>query len=238
MKNVSKFMEKYYLKLLFIIIPLLLLFVILFFLRKIDINNHKYTTEKGRFYQYFAGKRYDYSGVITIDNNKILEIKLGNTKISDYSSPLYYSNSDRFILPANMSVVNYEGQTDAYLLNYFTEIYKTNNYFMASFSKKEKVISNQFLYDGYDTYLFLEDVDLYVGESKYSLTPMSYVIAQYNGPIEIYKYGEDPIVLGANEYVHVKFKSVDIDLIEDILNNGVTTHILYSRVKDLEPFVK
>lgn len=237
MKKIN--IKKIFKRCLIVGIPIIVFCLVLFFVDKVNKENKKYTTENSEFYQYFAGQRFDYNGVLTLDNNKILSIKLNDKDITSYSSPLYYKDNDSFLLPSNMSLVLYEGSIKSNLLHYFTSIYKTNNYYIAKYGNNEEVISNAFLYDGFDTYLFLEETNIHVGDEVYDLKPMSYVVVTYNGNVEIYNYGtKKGLILKNNKEVFAKFKSVSIDLNEDILTNEYNSFILYSTVEDLESFIK
>lgn len=237
MKKSNK--KKIFKSILIVIIPIIIFCLVLLVISKINRENKKYTTENDEFYQYFAGKRFDYNGVLTLDNNRILSVKLNNKEITSYSSPLYYENNNSFLLPSNMSIVFYEGSIESNLLNYYTVIYQTNNYFMAKYDNKEEVISSAFLYDGFDTYLFLEETNIHIGDKVYELKPMSYVVVIYNGKVEIYNYGsKNGVILENNKQVYAKFKNVSIDLNEDILTNEYNSFILYSTVEDLESFIK
>ena len=88
MKKVFAILKNNLKRILFITIPLLFFIIIIVITYNIEKKNHEFVTENGNFYQYFMGTRFDYDGVLTLNNaseddeNKVPTLNVETTDIT------------------------------------------------------------------------------------------------------------------------------------------------------------
>ena len=171
-------------------------------------KNQKIDLSGNEFYQYFSGIKGEYSGKMEIlhkeNGQKILILENGGTIELD-ATPMYYRNLiGRVLLPSELEIV-YPVQKKNYKLESYTILYKENKEIKIKKYKnndeKSKKISDAFLFDGQDMYMFLEETTIKVGEEEYTVSPFSYVYVSYRDYVEIYDYEKDEdIVIQNVEY--------------------------------------
>lgn len=174
MKKINDIIKDNY-KIIIPIMLMLLLFVAFFVYYQVYIRD-VFTDSNGSFYQYFYGKRYDYAGIVTTNRkDEVVDFKALDIEIEFDSTPIYYKNRNKVILPKDMSVVmptlNSEYLSKGYsLISYNKSTYNliTKNY--------NKRLNHYFFYDSKDLYFFIENVVLKVNDREIKLSPFSYVI--------------------------------------------------------------
>lgn len=236
MKKVFAILKNNLKRILFITIPLLFFIIIIVITYNIEKKNHEFVTENGNFYQYFMGTRFDYDGVLTINNaSEVTDMKLNNYNLDSYSSPIYYRDSKKIILPVGMSLVTYSNGSSQNYVSYFSEISYINGNSVLTFGDKFKIINDKFLYDGDDLYLFLNDVQITYNDQILKIPAMSYVIVNYRESIEIYSYGEkNGIIIELNDTdVYAYGTNLVLNMSLDSFQENGESILLYKKVNDL-----
>lgn len=220
-----------------IIIVIFALFLVFRRFNKMKIveYNEEYT-----LYQYFSGVKTSYTGKITITNEgdiTKIESSEGVNDIND--APVYFQDDNNKVLtPKNMQLVIPRLLNKNYKLKYFTEISydkdTNSSYFLQG--KENVFLDKSFLYDGNNLYLFLNEVSVNANDKVYNLSPLSYLIVNYQGEVEIYDKEKDEYVVidlcekdvigNMDEYV--------INLSTDTVSNGETSRLLVKSVDNLE----
>ncbi|MDR1329634.1 MAG: hypothetical protein LBK23_08550 [Oscillospiraceae bacterium] len=100
--------------------------------------------------------------------------------------PIYRSDTRAVVLPQDMVYYDPRAGT-AVRSDYFTELrYDENGFVTAVRGGASRGLSQGFLYDGRDTYLFLEPVTLRFNGYRIELSAMSFAEAIYDGQIMLY----------------------------------------------------
>lgn len=211
MKKVISFLKQH-LKLLiplFIIIIAIIVICILLFMKK---NINEYKIEKAKTYIYFGERRFDYNTELTLNaESGITKIKLNGQEVDLDSQPIYYTGMDKIIFPSEMSVI-YPTTGQSYKIPRFTNIEIQNGTVYTDASNNP--LDNIFIYDGNDLYFFIDDAKLTVGETQVDLSPLSYVIYNYNGELYIYNHRDDQMYYLPNvtDNVYVETNKYKINL--------------------------
>jgi hypothetical protein len=175
----------------------IVLFIIIIYkiFDRVVLSNEKINLSGESYYQYFFGVKEEYSGNMEVVNEENQDIKLileNDKTIYLDSTPIYYQNyTGKVLFATPMELVLPD--TGLYKLNGFTNIIEENlKMNIKNINGKSMTpLSNAFLYDGNDLYFFLEETDIIVGETEYTISPLSYVIVNYKQNIEIYDYEKD-----------------------------------------------
>ena len=171
----------------------------------VSVKNQRIDLSGNEFYQYFSGIKGEYSGKMEIlhkeNGQKTLILEEGGTVDLD-ATPMYYRNLlGRVLLPAEIEIV-YPIQRKNCKLEPYTILYKENKEIKVKKFKdndsKSKKISDAFLFDGQDMYMFLENTTIKVGEEEYLVSPFSYAYVSYRDHIEIYDYEKDEDIMIQN----------------------------------------
>lgn len=182
------------------------------------------TYEDHRFYQYFSGMRFDYDGVLSLRyNGEAVDIGYNGVEVESNFLPIYFVDKNgAVLLPQRMALVIPRNRNETYYAERLSEIDiiqdtinagdyndKTiNSVPLLKFGEENKVVETPaFLYDGDDTYLFLSDTNVTVAGQRVDLSPLSFVVADYRGDVEIYNYETDEYQI---------FEAVDDDVMADL----------------------
>lgn len=150
------------------------------------------TYENYELYQYFSGARVVYTGKATIKHkDKITNIESEGKKVNAGDIPIYFQNiTNECLLPENMELVFPSIKNKSYRVNYFSKITYdyTDNVERAflSYNNKKTFLDKSFLYNGEDLYFFPYSVSVLIDGNSYLLSPLSYIIVNYKGMIEMY----------------------------------------------------
>lgn len=188
-----------------------------------ELNTKKVKNED--VYIYFGKEKFDFSGNIILEkDDSITSIKLNNRKITLYSEPVYYKNKNSIILPVAYSVCFPKSSGKQYKVQYYTELQNIGeDYFLVNKNLKYKV-TNIFLFDGKDYYIFLSDVSIHFDNQEIPISSMSYVNYQYDTKdLYIYNFSEDKVYYyeDVRSDIFAKSDNFTINLSSDsiILNN-------------------
>ncbi len=155
-----------------------------------------YTVE-GEAYRYYAGQRVQLA-----DGTRLSQNSEGDTQMATGDSvgemtslPVYYEDRQTVVLPKAM-IYYAAGSVTAVRAECFTELdYLDNGAVTAVSGGKEVSLSRGFMYDGEDTYLFLEPMTLMFNGYKMELGAMSYVIADYQNNVMVYNRGDGSMAM-------------------------------------------
>lgn len=217
----------------------LLVALFIMFSRVSKFNQIVYN-EDYSLYQYFSGVKISYTGKVTLTNEgdiTTVESDEGVDNIKE--APIYFEDvNNEVLISKNMQLLIPRYIDKNYRLNYFSKIiYDNDSQTMYYQNGKNKVyLEDSFLYDGQDLYLFLMDVELVVGDKKYNLSPLSYVIVNYAGQVEIYDKKNDKyhmIELCPTDVI-ATHDDYSINLSTDSVSYGDTSRLLFKSVDNLE----
>ena len=233
MEKLNKFIKENY-KLIIPIMLMILLFVVFFIYYQVS-SKEVYTDTTDDFYQYFDGTKYEYKSVVTTNKKgEVTEFKPSDDTIELDSRPIYYKNSDKVILPKDMSVVMPTLSCAEYLSKGYSVItFKDGLYNLVTKNYNNK-LNYYFFYDSNDLYFFIENVVLSYNEKEVKLTPFSYVIYNNrNNSLEYYDKASDTYMSVSDIKGNVKVTSQYYDVVvsddyidyygsEELLTSGIS----------------
>lgn len=219
----------------FIIIPLLVLGIVLVVVLVIMfINKDNQYTFGDDVVQYYAGQEYP------VESGAYLSRDLdGKTQMTDStgtrditSLAFYQKNENKIILPVDM--VYYDPRNEVMgKIDAFSEITISNSGTYAVNGNKEYFMNKGFLYDGEDTYIFLEDITVGISGYKMDVTPLSYVEAVFQFQITAFDYESKEFVMeSTNTEILATVASGDytVSLLSDMYeNNKEEKSLLFTR---------
>ncbi len=208
-----------------LIIPMslmLVLFIAFFLYYKVSISDNYREYKNKEVYQYFYDKKYEYNAKIGFNRKKeIVEITTKDYDITYDSTPIYYQNENKVILPSDMSVVMPTLNCSEYLSPKYSLITKKNNTILLKTKKYDNKLGHYFLYNGQNLYLFLDEVKLTINNQEIKLSPLSYVqissvnptVSYYDKKTDTYKSvtAKDFKTTVENDYYKVNISTSQID---------------------------
>lgn len=175
MKKINSFIKDNY-KLIIPILLTILLFIVFFVYYQVS-RREVYTEKTDTFYQYFSKTKLEYEAVVTTNRKKeVVDFKEKDIGIEFDSTPIYYKNEDKVILPKDMSVVMPTLSCAEYLSKGYSTITYNNNIYNLVTKNYNNKLNHYFFYDSKDLYFFIEEVTLKVNDKEIKLSPFSYVI--------------------------------------------------------------
>ncbi|MBR3209968.1 MAG: hypothetical protein IKF82_06880 [Bacilli bacterium] len=163
------------------------------------INNIRF--DEYELYQYFSGKKFLYDGVISITyKEEATEVKSKNKNIDPGTIPIYFEKiTNEALFPTNMELVFPKYKNKNFRLKYFTRIINDlTSDGESAFIKNKKnniFIESSFLYDGENLYFFPYTTKVEIDHKEYNLSPLSYIIVNYKGTIEMYDKLKDLYII-------------------------------------------
>ncbi len=176
------------------IIFVIIMIAAIIFAAKYISNLNTTSLEEHEFYQYFGGRKVEYTGSLEIskENNGITNLQMEDVKIELDSTPIYYKDiENKMLLPQDMAIVFPLDKGTMKRVNHFWTVQLESNIPYLQYEKSKQLVENAFLFDGKDLYIFLEPTTLIVGEERYELSPLSYAKVSYRQSVEIYQKQED-----------------------------------------------
>lgn len=192
-----------------------------------DLN--KIIIKDYELYQYFAGRKFEYTGELSLKRNgEITKLKYKDVEIDVDSTPIYFKNIDNeMLLPTNMGFFILNDVTKNYKLPYFSRIYvDESENDVSSYLKTgdDKVyLEKSFLFDGNNMYVFLTDTVITVDNKKIELSALSYINVNYQDEITYYDKKNDKF------YVIADHEKDVVALIDGYKVNLSTDSIMYEK---------
>lgn len=214
------------------ILVLVCTFVLLFY-----VNEYrKYKTVESNFYYYYSTNKIDFTAKVTINSKEnILLIEKEGLDLSTY--PIYYKDEERLVLSKNIEVVYPFKSKSLYKLGYFSEVYIKDNYIFVNSEYGKGRLYDCFLYDGDDIYVFVEPTVIMIGDTKYNLSELSYVLVNNIG-IEIYNKIDDTFTyidnVNSSNFVYAYTEEYMINLTNDTYEYKGTYYSLIKNVDGLD----
>ncbi|MDY3814440.1 MAG: hypothetical protein SOZ61_09270 [Candidatus Copromonas sp.] len=162
-----------------------LIFLVIHFQRKVDS-----TTIKGGAYNYFGDTKVEYNGSVKLqykDGTVTAKTEKGK-EILD-STPLYDGDGNG-LLPRDY--IWYDLETGKIKrISHFASFETADGVTTIKDGNKTAEQARGFLFDGTDTYVFLESVILSAGDEKKTVPALSYAVARYGNSLQFYEYKKD-----------------------------------------------
>lgn len=203
-----------------ILIPVFLLIVLLIaiILYANEYKTNRYANvEEVDVYQYLSGIKVEYTAIISRNKkNVILDYENKDYVVSLDSTPVYIKDTNNVVFPKEMSIV-FPLNDMQYQVNALSEIYMENDLYFLNIRNLNKNFEHVFYYDGKNTYFFVDNVTLTVGDRKIELSPLSYVNASYMNYVEYYDRENDvsEVIEVTNEKVLVSNDYMSIEVAND-----------------------
>lgn len=180
-----------------IFIAMILLFVLFY---KANKSINEYYVDDSELYTYFGNQKLDYKSHIKFSRNgSATELKVDGEDITLGNEPLYFKDKKQMIIPNNLIAVFPLQNMSQKKVNYYSIIKEENNDYYLIRDDKKIDMSNSFLYDGNDLYVFLEDTEVSIGDKTFELSAFSYLLCIYDDELYMYDYET-----GNKSYVNIK----------------------------------
>ena len=176
-------------------------------------------------YRFDTGARLDYVGRTSFerdDESGEITIKNKGEKAVLDGAPIYFTDDpNKMLLPTQMAVIYPKARTHG-RSGFNMEINREGQQITAIVRSNTIDVSKAFLYDGNNTYVFLEPMTIIMGMQEIELPAYSYAYVYYNLRIELYSPDESVNIVLQTGDVQVlaiaKDLSYQIDLSKDILH--------------------
>ena len=204
---------------------LMMVGVFVFLIPYIYINRIDVYHTNQEVFQYSSLGKTSYKGKSKITKSKDIGlIENNNELIKLNKTPLYFSEEDKIIIPSIYSII----QPSLALTNRIgvnTRVYTDDGKYYIDSDKSKIRLSDFFLFDGRDTYIFFENATISWDEETIELSPFSYITVRNNKYIEIFdREAEEYRIFetGISNVTARLIKGASINLSTDILirSNG------------------
>ncbi len=187
-----------------------------YFMNRIDTK-----VIRQNLFQYTEQGRVDFTGLSRVTKSgtaSVIENKGIITHLAD--TPLYYSEEQKILLPGVVSII----QPRLSLTNRIASLsclYEKDGKYYVENEKNVIRVTDFFLFDGKNTYLFFEPVTITWGDMSLELSPFSFIEVRYNRSIYVFdrlteSYAQ--IMTGMNEVTTTISGGVTINLSADIIS--------------------
>lgn len=218
-----------------IAVVLFVLLLLLIFWYQEGLNSYK--PDEKTFY-YLAGVKIECSEDAKFTaTDKGVTVKDGAQESSMPKTPVMYDAENKIVLTSNNMLMRPAEMIDVYRINSFSEISEKNGMITIQNDGKSAKIDSGFLYDGVDTYTFLEKVTVEIGTKKIVLGPLSYAKVGYRNYIEYYNSSDEEfkrIGIADLDVVATLGNGDKLDLGRDLINHDNADALLFSAVDLLE----
>lgn len=191
MDNIKKIFNKKNMKIIIPAIVLLVLLIVLFiYLREYKLNNYRDKQDK-ELYQYVTNNKIEYTATISYNKKNVIKGFVPKEYSINYdSTPIYFKEESKVILPKDMAIILPLKRLNQYKTTEFTYIEKINNIYKLVNDNYNKNIDHFIMYDGNYLYLFSDEVTFKINNETITLSPLSYIIAKPDS-ISYYNYKDD-----------------------------------------------
>ncbi len=160
----------------------------------------------------------------------------GSDKMPMLDTPILYRGDTKLTLSRNMLLMVPSEGTKVTRINQFTTLTKGESLITYTLDNKSAVSYGGFLYDGEDTYIFLDDSVLTIGPLDIELPALSYARVQYNNTVEYHnsETDESDIYPLHDVEVTLKTKDYELNLGKDVIYTNMGEALLYSAVDNVK----
>lgn len=168
----------------------------------------------GGAYNYFGEQRVEFEGTCRLTyKDGVCTLKDDNgTHVLD-SKPLYQSDGS-FMIPQTYTWNDMESGA-IWRFEHFGEARLEGQGVTLTDGGRQRENAGGFLFDGNDTYIFLESAELQAGGESVRLPALSYAVARYGSTVQYFNYGD-----GTSHII----EAAEGDELA-LLNNGVTVNL-------------
>lgn len=216
-------------------IILIIILLICMIIGKMRIEN--YTIDKTENFYFYIDQEYmEFEGEATLNRDKkVTNLVMNEIKLENVVEPIYYKNKKKVIFPNSMSIIRPTLGMKQDRINYYTTIEYKNPVNKISNVNLDMDIANAFVYDGVNTYFFIDDVELEFGKEKIKLPSFSYVRCDYKNYLYVYNYEtkEMNYYEKVDDIVYAKTNNYTINLSTDNLSVGDNSIILVKNIEKL-----
>ncbi len=223
------------------ILSIILIVIVVFIFQSMIRKEDKLILNETDLYQYVEDNKVEYKGNVEIDkNNDITTISFDNMdkKVTLDTTPVYYVNEKKVILPKNMSII-FPKEGTQYKINYFTYLtMNDHNEVTIKDRTTKKMIEDCFIYDGKDIYLLIGNYKAKVEDKEFELSSLSYLrVDNLNGKIEVYDYAQDKMtIINSDKELILTNDRVTINTTLDLFDNGEKSVLLIKLVDKLKNY--
>lgn len=170
--------------------------------------------------------------------NEVTIVREDDEELIAQGLPVYFENEQKIALMKDMVYIKPMTGTAIFgKLTFFSEAKIEDNDVLISKNMNSAYETKGFLFDGVDTYLFFEDVEVIGEQFNFVIPRFSYVIATKNNCIEYLNYNtKENVIINTEESVTVKdLKGIYSLIIDcDILNAGPAQYMLQSNLSNYD----
>ena len=237
MKRSGKSIKKIYIIQLCIGAVLLIVLMVLLVVYKGGLQSYE---PKEETVQFMSGTEitHDKSSVFSKEEG-ILKIKGDEREDSTLISPIIHKNNAgrKITIAENMMYTDPEFSEVCNRLNYFTSLMLEDGLVIIEKDGKRAFVSGGYLFNGVNTYIFLEDCELQIGVNKVEIPALSYVNASYRSEVELYnsKTGQCEYYYlgGMDSYINMGDKYT-LDIGRDVLIKNDKESLIFTAVDGLD----
>lgn len=238
-KEIKNEKSKYYKKVPFWITWIMLVVLIgvcIFLSIWVKRNTKEYVTED-KFVRYSMGSKIYYDADLVLKRENDITYLDAECTVESDGSPIIYEGQFKYLLPVSMAYLNPNSKEGPKRVNYFANVLcdMEKKTAIVSYNHKDAEIKDGFMYDGYGTFIFMEEVDVIVGNRRITLSPMSYVRIFYKDSIEILDLEKDEYLyfgLNDNNQVIVESKTgYSINIGTNVMTVDDMPRILFSNIE-------
>jgi biopolymer transport protein ExbD len=217
----------------YVLLCLLIFVIIMVFSIKQNINKIEF--KDINFYQYLSSNKFEYNGkvLISIDDKNNTVLNNNQIKVNLDATPIYYAKEKSLFLPKDMSIIFPNNFGLHNKVNHFSSITLKDNNFYVKNENYQKQVTDCFLFDGEDLYLFLDKMTFTIGKDTYVIEPFSYIILDYQNSIQIYDYKNDIyriINLDKNDIIATSSKGYKVNLSIDSISYDKYEQLLLKKI--------
>ena len=227
------------LSLLTVVCVLIAFFYIRYSYRKlvtVSFDNYK-------VYQYFSGIKYEYDGIATLHDYKIVNVGSDGVEVDLGESPIYFQNIDNELLLTQdvglffPTIKNYNYRIDR-LSKIEIDLSNNDEVAYTSLNDEKYLIPSGFLFNGDNMYIFPYSASILVEDKEYKLSPLSYVIVNYKDSIEIYDHQKDDytIIESSKDDVIATIDNYRINMSTDMIMYENNDRLLIKNVSKLAKY--
>ncbi len=186
-------------------------------------------------YRYCMGNKIEYDeelALVYTDASTTIEEE---SKVTSDGTPLLYEGECKMVIPVSMGYMRpFEKEESVLRVNYFSVLSREKNYVNIFHDGVNTEASGGFLYDADGTYIFLEEMEIQVGESTYRVQPLAYAKEIYRDSVEIYDVSTGEyqyIAIPDTDAVAVSDAGYSVNLGTGVMTTGDANRILFGDIE-------
>lgn len=147
----------------------------------------------------YMGEAYEFEGKTTLrwdkkQNLMYLENRSLDSSLPMMGMPVYSENRDSLIVTSMMSYTNPDTNYIRRLSYFGKAAWSGQNCTLSVKGSRNTIVNGGYLFDGTNTWVFLEPVTVTIGDEEISLEPLSYIYVKNKEYLYYYSSGENKSV--------------------------------------------